>query len=252
MKINGILISSTSDEHGPIYVYENRTARILSFDDKVYQSYMKLRAINRLDLAYTQAMMAGLFFVPNVKTATIMGLGAGSMAKNLLNSFSQLDVHAIEYRQTVVDIAKEHFFLPDSERLFIHINDAANYIKNTDVKSDMIFSDLYNSKGMDPKQMQSSYLRDCKNALTHDGVLVLNIVQSAFKSGESLDGLLGLEFDKQWLSFNVDSGNLIVLAFKNEIPLITKKELLNKAEWLQELMDIPMESYAQLLSSAVD
>ncbi len=57
-------------------------------------------------------MMAGLFFIPIVKTATIMGLGAGSMAKNLLSSFSELDVHAIEYREAVVKTAKNIFTYP--------------------------------------------------------------------------------------------------------------------------------------------
>jgi len=253
MDINGICISSTTDEHGPIYVYQTRTARILSFDGKIYQSYMKLRDINGLDLDYTQAMMASLFFIPTVKTVTIMGMGAGSMAKNLLSSFSELNVHAIEYREAVVKIAKKYFYLPDTERLSIHIDDAACYIKNssmksTEMKSDIIFSDLYTSEGMEPKQVESSYLRDCKNALNKQGVLVLNIWNTVLKSREELDELLALEFENRILSFEVDSGNTIVLAFKNDIPSIERKELLAKGKWLQEKMNAPMERYAELLT----
>ena len=192
MDITAPCISSTSDEHGPINVYQTRTSRILSFDGKIYQSYMKLKDINGLALAYTQAMMTGLLFIPLLKTATIMGLGAGSMAKNLLSSFTDLNLHAIEYREEVVKAAKEYFYLPDSERLVIHIDDAGNYIKNTDVKSDIIFSDLYNSGGMDPKQGQVAYLRDCKDALTKQGVLVLNIWHTALNSQDDLDKLPAL------------------------------------------------------------
>ncbi len=247
MDINGICISSTTDTHGPIYVYQTRTGLILSFDGKVYQSYMKLKNINGLELDYTQAMMAGLLFIPKIQTATIMGLGAGSMAKNLLSSFSELDVHAIEYREAVAKIAKKHFHLPDTDRLIIHIDDAVNYIKNTNIKSDIIFSDLYNSEGMEPKQVQSSYLRDCKNALNKQGVLVLNIWHTAPELREELDELLALEFENQLLSFQVESGNTIVLAFKNDVPVIKRKELLTKGKWLQEEMNIPMERYAELL-----
>ncbi len=247
MKINGILISSTSDEYGPIYVYENRTARILSFDGKIYQSYMKLRDINGLDLVYTQAMMSGLLYIPSIKIATIMGLGAGSMAKNLLSSFPDLDVHAIEYREAVVKIAKKYFFLPDSDHLFIHSDDAANYIKNTQLKSDIIFSDLYNSQGMEPKQVQLAFLRDCKNALNEQGVLVLNIWNTALKSREELDELLAIEFNNRILSFEAEGGNIIVLAFKNDIPSITKKELLNRGLLLKQDTNIPMEDFAKLL-----
>jgi len=251
--INGTCISSTTDEHGPIFVYQTRTSRILSFDGKIYQSSMKLKDINGLTLDYTQAMMAGLLFIPIVKTATIMGLGAGSMTKNLLSSFSEVNVHAIEYREAVAKTAKKYFYLPDTDRLIIHIDDAVHYIKsigmkNTEIKSDIIFSDLYNSEGMEPKQVQSSYLRDCKNALNKQGVLVLNIWNTALKSQEEIDEILTLEFENRLLRFKVDSGNTIVLAFKNDIPSINRKDLLTKGKWLQEKMNIPMERYVELLT----
>jgi spermidine synthase len=252
MDIKGTCISSIAEEHGPIYVYQTRTSRILSFDGKIYQSCMKLNDINGLSLGYTQAMMAGLFFIPIVKTATIMGLGAGSMVKNLLSSFPELNVHAIEYREAVVKTAKKYFYLPDTDRLFIHIDDAVNYMKNTDIKSDIIFSDLYNSKGMEPKQVQSSYLRDCKNALNKQGVLVLNICHTAPKLREKLDELLELEFQNRLLSLEVEGGNTIVLAFKNDIPLMKRNDLLTKGKWLQEKMNIPMERYAKLLCDTQD
>lgn len=247
MDIKGTCISSTTDKHGPIYVYQTRTSRILSFDGEIYQSCMKLNDINGLDLGYTQAMMAGLFFIPIVQTATIMGLGAGSMAKNLLSSFSELNVHAIEYREAVAKIAKKYFYLPDTDRLIIHIDDAVNYMKNTNMKSDIIFSDLYDSQGMEPKQIQSSYLRDCKNALNKQGVLVINFWHTRLQAREKLDEALALEFENRLLSFKVESGNTIILAFKNDIPLIKRKELLTKGKWLQQEMNIPMERYAKLL-----
>ena len=247
MDIKGTCISSTTDEHGPIYVYQTKNSLVLSFDGKIYQSSMKLNDINGLHLGYTQAMMAGLFFIPTVKTATIMGLGAGSMAKNLLSSFAEVNVHAIEYREEVAKTAKKHFHLPDTDRLTIHIDDAVNHMKHTGIKSDIIFSDLYNSEGMEPKQVQSSYLRDCKNALNEDGVLVLNIWHTTLQSQEELDELLALEFENRLLCFEVESGNTIMLAFKNDIPSMKSKELLTRGKLLQEEMNIPMERYAKLL-----
>ncbi|MCW8899928.1 MAG: ATP-binding protein [Gammaproteobacteria bacterium] len=249
MNFNGTCISSTTDEHGPIYVYQTRSCRILSFDGKIQQSRMKLNDINGLAHGYTQAMMSGLFFIPAVKTATIMGLGAGSMAKNLLSSFSKLNVHAIEYREAVAKTAKKYFHLPESDRLTIHIDDAMSYMKHSSIKSDIIFSDLYNTDGMEPKQVQSSYLRDCKNALNQQGILVLNIWHTALNSREELDELLALEFEDRLLSFEVESGNTIVLAFKNNIPSIRRKELLARGKWLQQKMNIPAERYAKLLWS---
>lgn len=247
MDINGICIASSNDEHGPIYVYQTRTARILSFDGKIYQSCMKLNDTNGLDLDYTVAMMSGLLFIPTLRTATIMGLGAGSIVKKLLSSFSEIDVHAIEYRESVAKIAKDYFYLPETERLYIHIDDAADYVKNTDTKSDIIFSDLYSSKGMELKQVHTSYLHDCKNALNKQGILVLNICHTSSKLRQEFDELLAREFENKLISFNVEGGNTIILAFNDEIPLVSRSELVTKARSLQEIMNIQIESYALLL-----
>lgn len=249
MNINGTCISSTSDEHGPIYVYQTRTSRILSFNKEVQQSCMKLKDINGLAHGYTQAMMTGLFFIPRVTTATIMGLGAGSMAKNLLHSFSEIELHAVEYRAAVAQTAKKYFYLPDSDRLTIHIDDAINYMKHNRVKSDIIFSDLYNADGMEQNQVQADYLCDCMNSLTEQGVLVLNIWRRELQTPDELENLLNAEFQNRLLSFEVESGNTIVLAFKNTIPPFKRKELLATGKRFQEQMHIPLVKYAKLLWS---
>ena len=249
MSISGTCISSREDEHGPVYVYQTRNSRILSFDGKIQQSCMKLDDINGLAHSYTQAMMTGLLFIPSLKTATIMGLGAGSMAKNLLSSFEKLEVHAVENREEVARTAKSFFHLPDSERLTIHIDDAVNYMKNNPVKSDIIFSDLYNTQGMEPRQIQLSYLRHCKESLNENGVLALNIWSQEHQSQAELDELLSHEFENKLLSLEVEGGNNIVLAFKNTIPSSKRKELLTKGKELQEQMNIPVERYTKLLWS---
>ena len=249
MSIAGTCISSITDEHGPIYVYQTDTCRILSFDGTIQQSRMRLNDVDGLAHPYTQAMMTGLIFIPRIKTATIMGLGAGSMAKNLLSHFEDLDVHAIEYRAAVAKTAKDFFHLPDSDRLTLHIDDAVSFMNSNRIKSDIIFSDLYNTHGMEPRQIQAAYLRDCKNALSEHGVLVLNIWRQALRSGAELDDLLSLEFENRLLTFEVEGGNNIVLAFSNEIPSITRKELLAQGKLLQEQMGIPLERYAKLLWS---
>ena len=221
----------------------------MSFDGHVQQSCMNMDDINGLAHSYTQAMMTGLLFITQPASATIMGLGAGSMAKNLLSNFPGMDIHSVEYREAVVDIAKKYFYLPESERLTIHIDDAVSFMESNKTKSDIIFSDLYNTQGMESRQIHHEYLKNCKNALNENGVLVLNIWYSAIKSHADLKALLSIEFKNRLLSFKVESGNTIVLAFKNSIPNITRKELLDRGKMLQEKMNIPLERYAKLLWS---
>lgn len=247
MTINGTRIATNHDEHGPIYIYQTRETRILSFDGDVEQSCMSLSDPIQLMHKYTQAMMAGLLFIPNANTATIMGLGAGSMAKCLLNSFNDLTLHAIEHREEVVNTARKYFYLPDDESLHIHINDAVSHMRDNRIKNDIIFSDLYNTHGMEPRQIQLSYLRNCKKSLNKNGVLVLNLWHQDFRSEAEIEDLLSHEFENRLLSFAVEGGNTIVLAFKNDIPATKRKDLLNKANTLQKKMSVPVERYAKLI-----
>jgi len=247
MSINGTQISVIHDEYGPIYVFQNRTSRILSFDGDVEQSCMHLNDPAYLVHKYTQAMMTAFIFNPFIQTATIMGLGAGSMAKSLLHGFENIKVHAIEYRQEVINTAKKYFHLPEDKRLQLHNCDAVGYMKTIAHKSDIIFSDLYNSNGMEPRQVQMSYLKNCKKALNNQGVLVLNLWHQDFHSVYEIENILSHEFDERVMSFPVEGGNTIVLAFKNSIPTINKKELLKRGKAVQEQMNIPVERYAKIL-----
>ena len=38
-----------------------------------------------------------------------------------------------------------------------------------------------------------------------------------------------------------------MLAFKNEIPLVTREVLLNKGAWLQEVMGVSMGGYGEMV-----
>ncbi len=247
MNKSATCIHTSHDEHGPIYVYEDATSRILSFDGRIQQGYMQLDDIHGPGHGYTQAMMTSLLFIPEPETITVMGLGAGSMVKNLLHSFNRLQLHAVENRQHVADIARKYFYLPETERLQIHIDHAHEYIKNTTVKSNIIFSDLYNSEGMDSIQLQADYLHDCNHALAENGILALNIWHSAVSSSPQLMKQLSQEFENHILSFNTENGNIIVLAFKNTIPEITRKALLDKGKQLQQKMNISLQRYCKLL-----
>jgi len=251
MDINGTCIAEIKDSQGFVYVYQNKTSRILSFDGKIYQSAMKLNDINGLQLGYTQAMMLALAFITDLKTVTIMGLGAGSIVKNLFTNFPELTIHAIEYRQAVISLAKEFFYLPENDRLFIHKDNAVQYIKNKTTSNDVIFSDLYNADGMDAEQVQKNYLADCKKALSKNGVLVVNICHSKFNAQNQLNQLFAEVFNNSFISFNVAGGNTIVLAFKSALPQINHQQLMIKCTQLQEQMNIQLVGFAKSLLASM-
>lgn len=80
-------------------------------------------------------------------------------------------------------------------------------------------------------------------------MLVLNIWRLELRSRTELEDLLSLEFENRLLTFEVEGTNNIVLAFKNKLPTIKRKELLSRGKCLQQQMGIPIERYAKLLWS---
>lgn len=250
MTINATRIRSFEDEHGPIYIYQSRSSRILSFDGHVEQSCMNLKNPLQLMHRYTQAMMTAFLFKPDAEDIIMMGLGAGSMAKSILQHFPDADLHAVEFRQLVIEIAQQYFNVPDSPRLHLYNDDAVHFMRLSRMSNcDIIFSDLYNSNGMEPRQMQQTYLRNCKKALSADGILVLNLWHQDFNHLKQIENFMSADFGDRILSFQVEGGNTIVLAFKSEYPEFERKALLQRAKQMQQTTEIPFEKYAKLIWS---
>ena len=103
---------------------------------------------------------------------------------------------------------------------------------------------------MELKQIQASYLRNCKNALTEQGVLVLNICHTQDDLRVEFNTLLAEEFENRLLSFTVDGGNTIVFAFKNKMPPLTPEILQTKMQSLPVNITNTIERYVKLLLKA--
>lgn len=247
MPIIGKVISLSQDEHGPIHIIEYRKHRILSFDGHVEQSSIDLVEPQKLVHKYTQAMMTALLFCPEDPTVTLMGLGAGGMAHSLLYHFKKADIHAVEYRQKVIDAAHTYFYLPRSRRLTIHHDNAIRYMANRPVASHLIFSDLFNKQGMEPKQIQRTYLKNCRKALLPGGVLVLNLWHDDAASMRHASDILDAEFADRVMQIGVEGGNTILLAFKDSIPYFNRKTLLARASELGDKMQIALPRYTKIL-----
>ena len=64
-----------------VEVSESRGVRTLHLGGEAIQSAMRLSAPDRLELAYTRAMMAFLLFAPAPRDILMVGLGGGSIAR---------------------------------------------------------------------------------------------------------------------------------------------------------------------------
>jgi len=171
------IVYRTNDQWGDIFVIEKQHYRELRFESPNEQSKMDIRNPSFLVHKYTRAMIIVLAFI-KPKHVTILGLGGGCILRCLFYLIPVCKFHVVELRQCVYNIASEFFGLPSSENITITINDAKKHMKNAlDKSTNIIFSDIYGSEGMNPFQQDNRFLNKAYRILTFDGWLVINYLE---------------------------------------------------------------------------
>jgi len=237
----GLEIHRCYDEFGPIRVFENGALRYLAFGEAAEQSCINLHHPSILIYEYTQAMMLALLYLPKPKQVTFLGLGAGSLVHALHHYDQSLDIVVVELREKVVEIAQEWFALEVFPELTLEIGDAAQYIANKYPLSDLIFADIYNDEGMIEAQLSSSFLSDCYQNLSDDGILVLNLWDEGGGSHPlAIQAIRDLFGSNHCMTCLIEDGNLIAYAFKNGVPENNIRRLQPMAKKLAKKMDIPI------------
>jgi len=263
--MNGVEIFRCYDEFGPIQVFDDGPYRYLTFGEGGEQSRILIDTPAVPIYQYTQAMLMVLLFLPAPRQVTLLGLGAGSLANALLEYSNTVNVTAVELRPQVLAVAQRWFQLSSNTRLTIYIRDACHYLSQfsdqlekqgsasaspDNVPSDLIFTDIYSDQGMQHDQLDPDFIFDCYMSLSEQGVLVLNL----WDEGKGFHPLarerLTQQFGEQWIYCPVDSGNLIVFAFKGRVPEISQRRLIPLANKLGKRFNAPFKRLLNNLHSA--
>lgn len=172
-----------------------------------------------IELEYVQRMMAWLLFVDPNSVAKLqamqLGLGAGTCTKFC---YKKLRMHttAIEINSQVVSACRLWFKLPpDEARLQVVVADAALEIKKTKWHGqiDALQVDLYDEEAAAPVLDSSEFYADCKQLLTDDGTLTVNLFGRSSSFQSTVDKISGVFGDTAvWAFKPTREGNTIVLA----------------------------------------
>lgn len=195
------------------------------------QGSMLIDAPFDIELEYVQRMMAWLLFVdPSSvakRQAMQLGLGAATCTKFC---YKELRMHttAIEINSQVVSACRLWFKLPpDEARLQVVVADAALEIKKTKWHGqiDALQVDLYDEEAAAPVLDSSEFYADCKQLLTDDGIMTVNLFgrSSSFQSTvDKITEVFGA--NAVWAFKATREGNTIVLAQRT--PTQPKREAL--------------------------
>ena len=114
-------------------ISEEAGVRYLHFGSDWVQGAMRIARPWALELSYTREMMAGLLLRPTnlwPRSALLVGLGAGSLAKFIYRNLPDCRITIIEINPQIEFIARQYFKLPDDpRRLDVVIGCGADYRK---------------------------------------------------------------------------------------------------------------------------
>jgi spermidine synthase len=234
----GLLIHESHDDDGIIEVIEARGVRSLHFGSSSRQSSMRLQDPNGLELNYVRAMMSWLFFKEAPENALVIGLGGGSLTKYLLHHYADIQITVVEYRKSVVKIARSHFGLPLDPRLKIIVDDGGDFLRKRSESLantyQLLFLDAFDHEGMAESVRCEAFFDACQSVLTSDGIMVLNLWGTDKALFEQVAWWLGRIFKWRVLFLPVpDRGNVIGLAFGNNVPQVKMHALRQRATALE-------------------
>jgi spermidine synthase len=121
-------------------------------------------------------MMAVLLLYPRPRSALIIGLGAGSVAKFLYHHCPNIRITMVEINAQVVDVAREHFCLPDDPvRLSIEVGDGFEFVQASKRRFDLLLVDGFDHNACaGPLESLPFYVACCAR-LSERGVMAANL-----------------------------------------------------------------------------
>ena len=219
---DGEIIDHRRDALGPIQVVDYRRHRVLNFDSIFEQSKIDRRTPHLPVHEYNRAMLLPIVF-GEPERATVLGLGGGVMVSGLNHLLPDCEIHAVELRQEVLNVAREYFSMPETDNIKVTIADARHALLNMkEASTDLILADLYDANRMSTAQSGRQFVENCSRVLSDTGCLVINYHQPPEPNSPLFKQLRG-RFSTLF-SFQSKTNNTIVYCSKRPINLVSPDE----------------------------
>lgn len=155
--------------------YNDKPARKLKISTN-NSSAMYLNS-DELVFTYTKYYDLAKHFMPEMKSALILGGGAYSYPKHFLKNYPEATLDVVEIDPELTEIAKTYFKLKDDPRLKIYHEDGRTFLNRTTNKYDAFFGDAFKSYYSIPYQLTTQEaIQKTYDVLNPNGVAIINII----------------------------------------------------------------------------
>ena len=229
--------------------------RYLHLGSEWVQGSMWLERPLDIHLEYVQRMMAGLLFLDseglNKRHAMQLGLGSGALTK-FCRRVLRMPTTAIEINPAVYQACRTWFKLPAQDsRLNVVLADAQSEIRKPHWQGvvDLLHVDLYDHEAACPVLDSQAFYADCRNLLSEDGNMTVNLFGRRASFDESLRRI-GAVFGTRnlWTFKPTREGNQVVLA-QRQLQRPTRGELLRRADEIEADSKLPARKWLRSFQS---
>ena len=235
----------------------NRIVRYITTDPHGAQSAVYIDDPADLVFDYLKFYSLSNHFNGNIKKALLIGGGIFTYPQHFIEKNKEAEIDVVEIDSKFFDLAREHFFYKDNEKINIIHEDGRTFLNNNKKKYDCIFLDVFNSKLSVPFQLTTKEtVKRIYHSLNNNGLVMVNLISAV--EGEKSKFLRAeyvtynsvfphvYVFPIKDIEKKLETQNIILVALKNEdLPEFTSNikeynDMLNNL-WTNEITkDIPI------------
>jgi spermidine synthase len=234
-------------ELGQPFILDDQGMRHLHFSLDSEQSSMDCAQPERLITAYTRKMMAFLLFKRYPGHIIMIGLGGGALAKFCYRHLPETAITVVEIDEHVIAL-RDEFHIPANDARFRVVHeDGAAFMARQDLRCDVVLIDAFDAAGIAPSLATLEFYRNAANALTENGLLVMNFFGVPERCMLNLEKLRAAFEDRLLLVPVQGGGNTLVFAFAGAPVPALSKDFECTAEQLQHEMALEFPKFLQRL-----
>ncbi len=229
-----------------VEVSESGGVRLLHLGGEAIQSAIRLAAPDRLELAYTRAMMAFLLFAPAPRELLMIGLGGGSIARFVHERLPRTRVTVVEINPEVIAAARSFFGLPaDEDRVRVLVADGAGYVPAHLAAYDVVLLDAFEDGRSVPALATQAFYDACRVALRPGGLLAVNFIADEPRFGTYLARIERAFGGRVLCLPTEDRVNMIALGLAGRASRLAVAPLKRAARALRRRYDLPFDRFVR-------
>lgn len=193
----GTVVFAGDSPYHHVKVRDRAMFRELQFDISI-QSRMRRGDPYGPGLPYVDAMHVARLLRPGIRRVLLIGLGGGTVAKQIVHDDPRAVVDAVEVDPLVVGVARRYFGLQPGPRLRVHVQDGRTFLARSRERWDLVIVNAYTTNRygdtIPPHLVTREFFESVASHLAPGGILHFHLAFSSTPLMPSLQATIGTVF----------------------------------------------------------